>query len=283
MTPSDRPADASHERRPIHVFAAAGWTVGVALVVLLVLSLTETARPGAALDLVNQAAVQALAYSVAIFVMLRVYAPHSPMREALAVRPVASLHILLSALAGAGIAPAMAKLDALVLQRFPQLPEVVEQERHVLTAGRGTLVLALVVIVPLAEEVFFRGMLFTGIRRGRSAGTAMFATSLLYAVTLGSQLDARGAASAFVLALVLAWVRAQSWSVLSACAAHASYAAASLAPLLAGRELPGDVPMKWVPLSWVAVAMGAAICALVAGSLLGVRDARAAAARGEDE
>jgi membrane protease YdiL (CAAX protease family) len=282
MTPSDRPADPSGQRpgeraaaraqRPIPVFAAAGWTLGLSLLVMLVMQITEAARPGAGIDLVNQTAVVAFSYSLVLLLMLRVYAPSSPMREALGFHGVGPLHVILSAIAGAGIAPALAKLDALVLQRFPLPQEIAELDRQTLSTGKGVLIVSLVFVMPIADEVFFRGVLFTGIKRARGAGVAMLATSLLYAVSLGSGFDARDAASALVLGLVLSLLRAQSGSLVSSAAAHVAYTAVSVVPLAMGKEAVGDVPLKWVPMKWVALAMGAAITAVVAGGFLAARE-----------
>jgi membrane protease YdiL (CAAX protease family) len=253
------------ESKPIHPFAAAGWTVVVSLLVMLVLGIVESAHQGAASDLVTQTAAKALSYSVVVFVMLRVYAPDSPMREAIAFRSVSPLHVLLSAVAGGGVAPALAKLDALIIARFPPPQELLDADEKILAGSHGVLIGALVVVVPIADEVFFRGILFTGVRRARGAGTAMLLTALLYGASLGSNFDPRGAASAFVIGLVVAWVRAQSGSVISAVTAHVAYMAASIVPLVMGRD------EEAMPLRWVAASMAAAIVALVGGSLLAAK------------
>jgi hypothetical protein len=102
----------------------------------------------------------------------------------------------------------------------------------------------------------------------------VFATAALFAC---SQLDPREACKMFVLGLVIGWLRAQSGSIVSSVLAYAAFYAV---PLALGRQIYEHTPY---PLSWSAAGTGIAIVALVCGSLLSERDARAVAARAQDE
>ncbi len=67
------------------------------------------------------------------------------------------------------------------------------------------------ILVPIAEEMFFRGALFTWFRQRYNFPVAMFASSLLFAL---GHFDAIGVvAASFILALVNAWAFEKSKSL----------------------------------------------------------------------
>lgn len=268
-------------RRPISLVEAAGWTIALVLLMGVAVAITEGARRGASSDLVSIMACHTLAYSAVIFAMLRMYAPSSSMRVALGVRGASPLHVILSALAGAGLWPAMWALDEAMAQRFPPSAAEVEADERLFSAtsqgGTVAIVLAMVVALPIAQELFFRGILFGGLKKGRTAALTAVATALLFA---GSRFEARSIATALVLGLVLGLLRSQSGSVLSSIAAHASFFAVPAVPLLLHRE--GEAKVAY-PIEWVIGGVGVVIGALVLGSLLTHKNARAIEARLDDD
>lgn len=279
MKDADNSERVAGGRRPISFFAGASWSIALTLVLQLLVKLTDDARPGAADDLVSYTACDLLAVSLVLFAMVRVYAPTLPLRRVLAVRRVSPIHVILSAVAGAGIAPAMAGVDALIEKRYPLDAAEAERQTHMVSAvmgGRATLAIALVLALPIAEELFFRGILFGGLRRGRTQGLTVLATTVFFAC---ARLDPRAICTLFVLGLVLASLRSQSGSVISSSFAHAAFYAVPIVPILLGRDVNADFAY---PLAWTAAAMGVAVVALVIGSLLSDRDAQALAARAED-
>jgi membrane protease YdiL (CAAX protease family) len=269
------------ERRPISFLAAAAWTIGLVMLVSVAVGVTEAARPGAIGDLVNYTACHVLAYSLVLFVMLRVYAPASPMRNALAMRPVSPLHVILSLIVGGALEPALSTAEAMVAKYYPLSAEDVEVTTKLLTAGTPTarvmLVFALVVAVPLTEELFFRGMIFGGLRKGREAGVAMLASAIYFSA---SQLTPRTLPTAFIFGLVLAWLRAQSGSVISAIAAHVALAAVEIAPLARGADPSADVTY---PRSITTGGIAVALVALLLAKLVSTKSARAIEANRQDE
>ena len=81
--------------------------------------------------------------------------------------------------------------------------------------------LALVVAAPLAEEVFFRGFLFEGIRHTRLGGSgAVLLTSLGWAL-VHVQYDSYEISTVFVLGLMLAIARLRTNSLYTTIAMHA--------------------------------------------------------------
>ena len=279
MSVEGREDEEEREPRQMWFLAAAGWTIALFFAINVTAQLTEAARPGASRDLVNDTACELFAYSLLLFAMVRVYAPTTPMRVALGVRPVSPLHVVLAAVAGAGVAPAMAMLDELMAKRFPQSPEEVEALTKLLTAPtigqRIALVVALVVASPIVEELFFRGILFNGVRKGRTIATATLATTVYYA---SMQLDPRTFFATLAFGGLLGWLRAQSGSVASSIAAHVAFQAVQVAPLVR----TGDPSVDFVyPRSWTLGGALAALLALLAARALAARDDRALAANKE--
>lgn len=271
--------DDEREPRSMSFLAAAGWTISLVLAMGIVVQVTESARPGAIGDLVNDTACQVFAYSLLLFAMVRVYAPTTPMRVALGVRAASPLHVVLAAVAGAGLAPALSVADDVLAKRFPQSSEEIEALTKLLTAAslgsRVALVVCLVIAIPIIEELFFRGILFGGLRRGRTMGVAMLASTMYYAT---AQLSPRAFVATASIGLVLAWLRAQSGSVVSSIAAHVAFQAVQVAPLVRTGDPSIDIVY---PRTWIAGGAAVAAIALVVARALAARDARAVAARDE--
>ena len=126
------------------------------------------------------------------------------------------------------------------------------------------LVLGVFVVIPLAREVFFRGVLFGALRRGSSAAVTVAATSLLFAVF---SLDWRSMPSALVLGLSLGWLRARSGSLVAPIVAHVAFWSVQGIPIVRGMDPTADVTY---PAKWIAGGLGLALVSL-AGVGLGSR------------
>jgi membrane protease YdiL (CAAX protease family) len=271
------------ERRSISFFAAAGWTVAAQLAFAFALQGTEAVREGAMGDLVSATACCVLAYSVVVFVMLRVYEPESSLRRVLALRKVSPFSLILSALVGAGIAPTMHIMGSLIERRFPTPLEDLERQGEILTKLLATptltskivLFVAVVFVIPAAEDLFYRGMLFGGLRKGRPLALATLITAAYFAL---SHEEPRDIPSFFVVGLVFAWLRGQTGSILPSFLANAAYCAMPMIPQLLNRASPEELFPRAVP--WGAAA--AALLAAVGVQLISQRDARAIEARRED-
>ena len=271
---------AEGERRPISFLAAAAWTIGLMLLGAVALQITEHLRPGADGDLVNYTACHVLVHSLVLFAMLRVYAPSTSVRAALGLRAVSPLHVILAAVAGAAIHPAIASLDALVQAKFPPPPEELEAVAKLLSTNmhgsRAVIAVVLVLVLPVTIELFFRGMLYGGVKRGRTSGMAMLATTIYF---MSSQ-EPREMLGAFVLGLALVWLRAQSGSVASSIAAHVAFSAVPVMPILRGADPMSEMVY---PVRWAAAGVAIALVALLAARAVALRDERAAAGTRDDE
>jgi uncharacterized protein len=264
------------ERRTLSFVGAAAWTIGAALVVDVALSVTELSRPGAALDLVNVTMCHVLAYSVMVFAMLRVYAPESSVRQVIALRGAPVLALVLAVVVGACLYPAASWLDALGAARFPTSQENNEALTKLMTsstlARRLFLGASFVLIMPIIEEVYFRGVLFGRLRAGRTPGMVILGTAVYFAV---ARFDARSFASVLAFGAVLGWMRDRTRSIATTVLAQAAFFAVPVIPILRGRDPMAD---EVYPRAWILG--GLAVAALAAAGLEGMSRAWA---RGKDD
>jgi membrane protease YdiL (CAAX protease family) len=251
--------------RRMTVLAAALWSLGMGILASLLMEATEQARPGAELDLVNITACRVVATSAFVFLILRVYAPQASVRDMLGMRSVSAVASLLGAAAGALLYPGLSLIDDAVYKRYPLAAEKSELlDKLIEATSRGerlVLFVSFVLVIPLCEELFFRGVLFRALRRGRQEGLAVLASALLYALTRG---DLRVIPTGILLGLLVSWLRGRSGSVVPSVLAHVAMNAVPLVPIVLGK---GEVPMG----GRVAIggAIGAAICAWGAAVIFG--------------
>jgi membrane protease YdiL (CAAX protease family) len=268
---SDRP---DPQERPLSFLAAAFWTLLVAVLLGVMIAVLDAARPGAFVDVVTVATCKLLAYSIVLFALLRVHEPESSIRHVLALRRPPAVLVFLGALVGGGLAPASMWLDGVLSKRFPPSPAELEAYERIFdtpTPGKKiALVLALVVIMPVCDELFFRGALFTPLKRGRRAESVVLATAA-YDTLLGGA-SAREIASILVTALAISWMRAVSGSVFPSIAARIVFFGVQVVPLVVAREpkTTGVVALSGVALAAASLAGFAA----VGQRSVRVRDAR---------
>lgn len=271
------PDEGEAEARPLSFVAAALWTLLVAVLMGVAGYVLEAAHPGARFDLVTVTACKLLAYSVVLFAILRVHAPEGSIRQILALRrPPVSLAVLGLAV-GAGLSPLAQWVSARIADRFPPTHEETEALSRMFgaeTSGKKlALVVSLVVLMPAFDELFFRGALFTSLKRGRRAEAVVLATAA-YDVLMGAP---GGHELVWLLPTVLAfaWIRAASGSVVPAVLARMAFFGVEVVPMVVRGE----------PKFSGLVALGGAAVAVL--SLLGIaaigkRSARVVEARIDD-
>jgi membrane protease YdiL (CAAX protease family) len=235
--------------RPLSLQAAALWVIGLWLLEHVCLEATEGIRPGAITDIVNVSACVVLATSIVVFAMARLHAPERSLRATLGVRALDPFGFALSA--------AVSRVDDLVAQRWPyDDPEALANLQKLLaSSSRWALVVGVFVAIPLAREVFFRGLLFGELRRVVSVGSAVVATSLLFTVF---SLDWRSMPGALILSLALGWVRAKGGSLVAPVVAHLAFWLVPGVGILRGADPAADVTYapKWIAASALVALMG---------------------------
>jgi membrane protease YdiL (CAAX protease family) len=243
-------ADSSdHVDRPITPLVAALWTMALWLTEETALELTESARAGASHDVVNIGACTVLATSLVIFAMVRVHARDVSLRATLGVTGIAPLQFVLAVAAGAGLCPVLSMVDDRVLARWPFPAEDAAVNEAILAvptlSSRVALVAVVALVIPLARELFFRGILFGELRRTVGSSWAVLATAVFFMCCAPGW---RVMPTAFVLGLALARVRDRTGTVLAAIVAHLAYWAVLALPIVRGADPMADVTYstRWI-------------------------------------
>jgi membrane protease YdiL (CAAX protease family) len=249
--------------RPLSFLAAALWTVLVALLYSVMVAIIEAAHPGAFVDIVTRATCKLLAYSVVLFAILRIHEPQSSIRHLLALRRPPAILVILGAAVGAGLSPGTMWLDGVLARRYPTSAEDLQTLERIFdtpTVGKKiALLLAVVVVMPVCDELFFRGVLFTPLKRGRRAESVILATAA-YDTLLGGS-SPRDMALILTTALAISWIRAVSGSVFPSLAARIAFFGVQVVPLVLAREpqFSGPVALGGVMLAALSLAGIAAV------------------------
>lgn len=137
----------------------------------------------------------------------------------------------LAALLGLGASAAVSQLIISIYEAFSSRQvEQPEQLPSSLSGGRIALaVLAVVIVAPIAEELFFRGFLYQALRKWRGVMGATLLSAFLFALAHGHPLLILGI---FPLGIILAFLFERRNSVAATIAAHAFFNGISLILLL---------------------------------------------------
>lgn len=185
--------------------------------------------------------------------------------------------LIWSILLGFGlVCPLSIGLGFLELAHDPKLAGFAQQRWIGYALYPGALFLKAVVIVPLLEEVFYRGIVLQFLRRFCPLWLAVFVSAAFFGVThLGN--SATNAAFAFVVGGVLAWLLIRTRSLFATIVCHASINFAwlfLLAPAFGIMEKaltfdpklppPAINPLTDIfPAWWIVVSLGLVITAVV--------------------
>lgn len=129
---------------------------------------------------------------------------------------------LLAWLGAAVVSVAVAAL--LELAGLEVEPQVAEQAIAVVEPW--LVILAVVILAPIAEEVFFRGVVFNAWLRERGRRWAFIGSSVMFAVIHASLV---AVIPIFLLGLALAWIYQRTGNLLAPIAMHATFNAISVA------------------------------------------------------
>jgi membrane protease YdiL (CAAX protease family) len=243
--------------------AAAMWTMALALLGPSFGALTDAIRPGAFADIVNATACRVLATSIVVLAVASLHAPRGSLRAISGLASPAPLQLMLAIVAGLSIAPLLSSVDDLVTSRLPyDDPETLEAAQALIErSSRLGLALSVFVVLPITQELFFRGALFGLLRSSMREAAVVLATAVLFA---SSSLDLRAIPQLLLLGLALGWLRLQGASVLVAVAARLAVGAAPFVQIVRGTDPWSEIAY---PRSWVIAGALIALAALAAASL----------------
>lgn len=239
---------------------ALGWSLLLTLGLVSVAVTVGTLFGSSNLAVVVAGPAELLLMVPAARFIARLYGDAQP-KQAFGLGAVSPLELVLGASLGIILHLPAGYLGALVERRFPTPPELLRAQLQQLTPSSALLglgmLLSVAVIVPFAEELFFRGALFGALTRSGPAFVAIWTTSIAFAL---AHQEPRNWAPLLLVALTLGFLRSLGGSIWSGVALHAAFNAATLSFVFVNRPL--DVkPQEG---SWPLAAVG---CVLSVGGV----------------
>ncbi len=281
--PTARPKNGLAE--PIPWWAAIGLTVGAVTLSAMLSSASVFVRAFRGIP-IRQAAqevtsdplalglAQAAAFGLVIFVTVQLFATRRSLRETLAVRfNLSTRSAALLVMMGLALQFPFSELSNLAHQFWP-VP-LADQQRVLELLTTRTLgeslsvIIAIVIIAPVVEEVFFRGALFEGLQVRYGATFAIIITAVLFGVSHGS---IGASIYATVAGLLFGALRLRTDSVVPGVVLHASVNAVPVLLSPAVIQLPGFnvASAEAQHLPWWILVSASAIAVLAAFAFLHV-------------
>ncbi|NUP10415.1 MAG: CPBP family intramembrane metalloprotease [Polyangiaceae bacterium] len=280
------------------VFGALSWTFATVFGFAFLRSAATSLRPTADFDIITLVFAQIIATGFAVFAILRVYAPNASARRLFGLRGTSVALYPLALVFGVAATILMSKMNELVELRWPRSPDPHGFDQLLVTNDRlRRIVMGIFIglVSPFVEEVFFRGALFTPLRKlaqapasshdeeqRASRPTTPDRTSPLFvpvgvttAVFVFAHGDWRQAVPLALVALVMGVLRYRSGSLIPSFLVHVALNSLSVVAVYTLRD------MTTIPWSWVAIASIVSAASL-AGMLLLCRGERAALARADE-
>jgi membrane protease YdiL (CAAX protease family) len=281
--PPSSPPPSARSVRPMPVFLAGGWLLGVLFTQNLLLLLVLSARHADQADLVSGFACQAAAFLLGLFLILRVHAPEAGVREFIGARKTHPAFYPLGVVLGAAIVFPADALFELIQRRYPDPRDANASERISEMLSRASppmlvvLGVILVLIGPVLEEVFFRSALQKPLERSypASRSIAVGITAVLFAF---AHRDLQELIPLALLGLMLGFLRQQSGSIIPSSLLHITFNAISFYSSLAAPHGAG-VTAEPIPRWMIAAGAGAALSLLALAHVLGTRTEAAARAQ----
>jgi membrane protease YdiL (CAAX protease family) len=223
------------EERSLSYPAAFGWSLVTACVLIVLGQISLVLRPGSAGDIVQLGAIEALAFTLSTYVLLRVHAGGRPMRAALGLRLTHPGLAALGLLLGVALQIPTATFGQLVERYAPTTEAALRHRAALLSADTPGQVIAILVVTacvaPLVEEVFVRGALYGALVRQHPVGGAAGVSALCFVML---HAEWRSRLPLLLVAGVLAQLRAASGSLLPGLALHVSFNAGTVLALFSG-------------------------------------------------
>lgn len=214
--------------RPLGPMAAAGWSAAFLVVFVILTSVVASVRPGADHDGVTLALLYTASGLLVLLLIARVHAPETELRELLGARPLGLVSAGLASLMGAFAAIPLLALEDAISKRAVTAERAAEYAQELASVGRNERiagVVAMVLVAPLADELFFRGALMTGVARAsrsRPKLEAAIATTFAFALVSAAG-DFHYLPLHLATGAMLAHARLSTGSMLAAMGAQLSY------------------------------------------------------------
>ncbi len=259
------------------------WTFAARLGLEALLVVLHMVNPGLVSDLVTLGSLEGLVFGLAIFAVYSRYLAGQAWRYALGVRPTHPGLTALGLALGIALHAPADTLQGVVEHFFGPPPEDQVLQRALLMRaedqfGAAMMMLSTACVVPLVEELMFRGAFFGALVRTTSAAVAAGVTGAAFVVC---HFNTRIWLPLALVAVVMSGLRLLSGSVLPGIALHIAFNAVALTSVILGLvpiDHRFDLSWQVAVLGWLLVA---ALC--VAAWHLAGASADAEQARLEDE
>lgn len=230
------------EEGPLSLLATALLAIGATLAFMSTATLLLSIAPSLQGNLAAAFACQVLVYGVVAGAVA--YKRRAKLAQLLALHKARPTSMALSAVIGIVISPPAGALYSWVLQRHPSAhgDPIAEAWEGGGLPVKAMLVMIGVVLGPLAEELFFRGVLLHKVPRGKGGIPWIVLGAVLFAM---AHAEWQSQPSIFLLGLALGVLRVGSGSVVLPLIVHAVFNAAPFAAL-AGRSFGASLPLPVV-------------------------------------
>lgn len=161
--------------------------------------------------------------------------------------PYFPAYLVTLALLGLGLSVIFSEVENFVRFLMPPPDWMTEMMAEVVSNGRASFI-ALVIVAPLTEEMFFRGVVLSGFVRRYSPAVAILLSALLFSLI---HINPYQMTSAFGIGLILAWIRILSGSLWPCIYLHALNNGAAFFVTSIGLDIPGysigDATVRFQP------------------------------------
>jgi uncharacterized protein len=262
--PSSFPPGSEQDPGPFTWADALIWCFGALLTMVLSIGLLSAMSPGSERDLVSLGGASSIAFILVSSLLVGRRSDEPTLGQAVGLLPVPFWVLVLCALAGLLVQVPAEQIAGLIEQWAPTPEAELLAHAQMLKPRDQTHAIALGVvligIVPLAEEIFFRGALFRALRRSGSRPWAVAA--ITGAAFLLSHFSPRAWPALLPVAFLLSWLRAFSGSLGPTLALHAGFNAFSVVTAFLEIGAAGE-PIE-LALTWIVGASGALAVVLFA-------------------
>lgn len=275
---SDRPPRGrAPDIRPMSIMMAAGWVAGATWIFIALLTLAIGAGAGEN-DRVILFACQAAGYLGTLFLILRFHAPDVSVRKFLGLRATHAGFYPVAILLGVALQVPVNELFDLINARYPTpstQQDFLDMLASASTAKRVAIGFIMIALVPVIEEMLFRGAITTPLRRRHGAATVVGVTAGFFAV---AHIQWQLFVPILLVGLSAGWIRAASGSIIPCVLLHATFNAIPFYAMLleAGKPPPPSEPASVGVV--IATTAGAALLLSIV-HVLGQRSLGAARAR----